>query len=107
MPGRTVLDNLRTATDDATEAELRAALGHFGLTANVAGRDARVLSGGEKTRLALTRFMVSRANLLLLDEPTNNLDPQSVSRCWLRVLLLPESNVVFFEERVLGMIPKR
>ncbi|MGI8846776.1 MAG: ribosomal protection-like ABC-F family protein [Candidatus Dormibacteria bacterium] len=132
VSGRAVLDNLRGASDDASEAELRSVLGHFGLTGGVADQDAGTLSGGEKTKLALARLMVSRANLLLLDEPTNNLDPHSVEALLAalqhyegtvvlvshdadfvaqlapeRVLLLPESKVVFFDERVLGLIPQR
>ena len=127
-----VLDNLRGSVPDASEGELRSVLGHFGLVGDVATQEAGTLSGGEKTKLALARLMVARANLLLLDEPTNNLDPQSVEALLAalqhyegtvvmvshdadfvsqlapeRILLLPESQLTYFDERILGMIPQR
>jgi ATPase subunit of ABC transporter with duplicated ATPase domains len=76
--GTTVLATMRErAAAGTTETELRALLGHFGLTGDVADQDAATLSGGEKTKLSLARLMAGRANLLLLDEPTNNLDSAS------------------------------
>jgi ATPase subunit of ABC transporter with duplicated ATPase domains len=75
--GRTVLENLRTAAPDLTDTEARSVLGSFLFSGDDAMKPAAVLSGGEKTRLALAILVVSSANVLLLDEPTNNLDPAS------------------------------
>ncbi len=74
---RTVLENMRTAAPDLTDTEARSVLGSFLFSGDDATKPAGVLSGGEKTRLALATLVVSSANVLLLDEPTNNLDPAS------------------------------
>jgi len=73
----TVLENLRHAAPDLTDTQVRSVLGSFLFSGDDADKPVRVLSGGEKTRLALATLVVSAANVLLLDEPTNNLDPAS------------------------------
>lgn len=74
---RTVVENLRSAAPDLTDTQVRSVLGSFLFSGDDADKPAGVLSGGEKTRLALALLVVSQANVLLLDEPTNNLDPAS------------------------------
>jgi ATPase subunit of ABC transporter with duplicated ATPase domains len=74
---RTVLQNMVSASPNLTETEARRVLGSFLFTGDDSHKPAGVLSGGEKTRLALAMIVVSGANVLLLDEPTNNLDPAS------------------------------
>ncbi|MFB7592157.1 ABC-F family ATP-binding cassette domain-containing protein [Streptomyces sp. NPDC056169] len=75
--GRTVRENLAAAAPHLTDGEVRAVLGAFLFRGDDADKPAGVLSGGEKTRLALAALVHSGANVLLLDEPTNNLDPAS------------------------------
>ena len=75
--GRTVVENLRSAAPGMNDTEVRSVLGSFLFSGSDADKPAHVLSGGEKTRLALAILVVSSANVLLLDEPTNNLDPAS------------------------------
>jgi len=76
-PDGTVLENMRASSSGLDSVELRKILGSFLFSGDDVDKRARVLSGGEKTRLALATLVVSSANVLLLDEPTNNLDPAS------------------------------
>ncbi|MGO4384156.1 ABC-F family ATP-binding cassette domain-containing protein [Specibacter sp. RAF43] len=74
---RTVLENMRSSAGTMNDAEVRGILGSFLFSGDDVNKPAGVLSGGEKTRLALATIVASSANVLLLDEPTNNLDPAS------------------------------
>jgi ATPase subunit of ABC transporter with duplicated ATPase domains len=74
---RSVLAHMRAAAPERTDGELRRILGAFLFSGDDVDKPAGVLSGGEKTRLALATLVCSGANVLLLDEPTNNLDPRS------------------------------
>ncbi|MEV8323033.1 ribosomal protection-like ABC-F family protein [Kitasatospora sp. NPDC059811] len=76
-PDRTVLENMRSSAPDTDLVQIRKILGSFLFSGDDVDKPAGVLSGGEKTRLALASLVVSSANVLLLDEPTNNLDPAS------------------------------
>ena len=126
--GVSVLAHMREQSD-AEERMLRALLGMFGLSGDIARQDAGTLSGGEKTKLALAQLVAGRHNLLLLDEPTNNLDPPSrtgVARALAespgtmvivshdrefvaslrpgRVLFMPEGRVDYWEEDLLDVV---
>lgn len=73
-----LLENLvRVAPSGYDDTQIRSVLGSFGFPGDNIYKNAGVLSGGEKTRLALAQLVVTQANVLLLDEPTNNLDPMS------------------------------
>jgi ATPase components of ABC transporters with duplicated ATPase domains len=74
----TLLDELKMAGSQKTEQELRTLLGCFLFSGDDVDKKIRVLSGGEKARVALAKTIISKANFLLLDEPTNHLDIHSV-----------------------------
>ncbi len=74
---KTVLQNMQDAAPGLPDTDARKVLGSFLFSGDDVSKPAGVLSGGEKTRLALASLVVSSANVLLLDEPTNNLDPAS------------------------------
>lgn len=74
---KSVLENMQRSAPQLTDTDARKVLGSFLFSGDDVAKPAGVLSGGEKTRLALASLVVSSANVLLLDEPTNNLDPAS------------------------------
>jgi ATP-binding cassette, subfamily F, member 3 len=73
----TILDEMKECGSQMTELELRTLLGCFLFSGDDSDKKIRVLSGGEKARVALAKTMVSKANFLMLDEPTNHLDMHS------------------------------
>jgi ATP-binding cassette, subfamily F, member 3 len=74
----TILDEMKECGSQLTEQELRNLLGCFLFGGDDTDKKIKVLSGGEKARVALAKTIVSKANFLLLDEPTNHLDMHSV-----------------------------
>lgn len=74
----TLLEEMKNSGSQKTEQELRALLGCFLFSGDDVDKKIRVLSGGEKARVALAKTIVSKANFLILDEPTNHLDLLSI-----------------------------
>jgi ATP-binding cassette subfamily F protein 3 len=73
----TVIEEMMQAGSQKTELELRTLLGCFLFSGDDVEKKIKVLSGGEKARVALAKTIISKANFLLLDEPTNHLDMHS------------------------------
>ena len=106
---KSVLQNMQKAAPQLADTDARKVLGSFLFTGDDVDKPAGVLSGGEKTRLALASLVVSSANVLLLDEPTNNLDPASREEI-LRALSTFTGAVVLVshdEGAVLALNPER
>lgn len=74
----TILDELKDAGSGKNDLELRSLLGAFLFSGEAVEKKVKVLSGGEKARVALAKTIASKANFLMLDEPTNHLDIHSV-----------------------------
>lgn len=77
--GNTILEELQAFAPKHTDTELRSILGCFLFTGDDVFKKIKVLSGGEKSRVALAKSLTTDSNFLILDEPTNHLDIQSVN----------------------------
>lgn len=73
-PEKTVLQIMEDAASDGNRARVRDMLGSFLFGGDAADKKAKVLSGGERNRLALCKLLLSPFNVLIMDEPTNHLD---------------------------------
>ncbi|MET0243621.1 MAG: ribosomal protection-like ABC-F family protein [Flavitalea sp.] len=73
----TLVEEMRECGSQRTDQELRTLLGCFLFSGDEVDKKIKVLSGGEKARVALAKTIVSKANFLMLDEPTNHLDMHS------------------------------
>ncbi len=73
-----ILEEMKDARSGKNDLELRALLGSFLFSGDTVEKKIKVLSGGEKARVALAKVIASKANFLMLDEPTNHLDIHSV-----------------------------
>ncbi len=73
-----ILDEMKECGSGKTEMELRALMGCFLFSGDDVEKKIRILSGGEKARVALAKVITGKGNFLMLDEPTNHLDMHSV-----------------------------
>ncbi|MEC7641777.1 MAG: ABC-F family ATP-binding cassette domain-containing protein, partial [Nitrospinota bacterium] len=76
-PGLTVLESIEEIADNLLRTHQQTLLGGFRFSGDDVNKKVSVLSGGERSRLALARMLVAPASILLLDEPTNHLDMRS------------------------------
>jgi ATP-binding cassette, subfamily F, member 3 len=98
-PKQTVLETARDMPDPVSEQTARTVLGSFLFRGDDVFKTTAVLSGGEKTRLALVRLLLDPPNLLLMDEPTTHLDVGSIDAL-LGALMQYKGTLIFISHDV-------
>lgn len=76
LPNSSLFNIVKAASPQATDKQVRSALGSFGFSGEHVDKQCGVISGGEKIRLAFARIFINPPNFLVLDEPTTHLDIQ-------------------------------
>jgi ATP-binding cassette subfamily F protein 3 len=98
-PNKTILEEVRASNGELSENDARGILGSFLFRKDDIYKKTSVLSGGEKTRLNLVKFLVDPPNLLLMDEPTTHLDIHTVESL-IMALSAYEGTLVFISHDV-------
>ncbi len=98
-PNKSILDEVRASNGELSENDARGILGSFLFRKDDIYKKTSVLSGGEKTRLNLVKFLVDPPNLLLMDEPTTHLDIHTVESL-IMALSAYEGTLVFISHDV-------
>jgi ATP-binding cassette subfamily F protein 3 len=106
-PTKTVLEEMMAVTPVEMVPRVRDLLGAFLFSGDAVDKPVRVLSGGERNRLALAKLLIEPANCLLLDEPTNHLD-LTAKEVLLEALLAYEGTVVLVahDRYILDRLPR-
>lgn len=93
-PSKEILDTVDDAAENKTLGQLRSLLGSFLFSGDDVFKKIGVLSGGEKSRVALVKILLTKANLIILDEPTNHLDISSKEILQKALIEFPGSLVI-------------
>jgi ATP-binding cassette subfamily F protein 3 len=104
-PRLTALEEVQSSAAGAPEGEVRSVLGKFLFTGDDVFKPVSVLSGGERSRVALAKFLLQPTNVLLLDEPTNHLD-RATRESLVRALQVYDGTVICatHDEAIIGNV---
>ncbi|MEN8221838.1 MAG: ABC-F family ATP-binding cassette domain-containing protein [Acidobacteriota bacterium] len=112
-PGQTVFESVSSEVPETNQTVIRSVLGLFGFSGDDIYKRIGILSGGEKSRVSLSRILMTPHNFLIMDEPTNHLDSisrdalESALRNYEGTLLLVSHDRYFLDKIVTRVIELR